>query len=174
MLFVSGTEDPGIKEIDFIPLQDIITTTNLNLVSTKLNGYLNKENLDQMVINIRRNFTLTNVLNYLTILNPKPLMDATTIAIDTLQLRRKVELEGRKLVAIYIHVCVLVERLVTKTSLIKNDQATEQFAKDHQDFIQDIRVSFKNIETHYNIVIPDSEMKYIYSFFTKEGYKDEK
>lgn len=174
VLFVSGTEDPGIKEIDFIPLQDIITTTNLNLVSTKLNGYLNKENLDQMVINIRRNFTLTNVLNYLTILNPKPLMDATTIAIDTLQLRRKVELEGRKLVAIYIHVCVLVERLVTKTSLIKNDQATEQFAKDHQDFIQDIRVSFKNIETHYNIVIPDSEMKYIYSFFTKEGYKDEK
>lgn len=168
VLFVSGTEDPGLKDITFIPLYDIITTSNLNFVSEKLNGYLNKENMDQMVVNIRRNFTLMNVLNYLTILNPKPLMDATTVAIDTLQSRRKVELEGRKLVSIYIHVCVLIERLVTKSSLIKNDQATEEFVKNHPDFIKDIHISFKNIEDHYNIVIPDSEMKYIYSFFTKE------
>ena len=89
VLFVSGTEDPGVNGIPFIPLQDIITTTNLDLVSTKLSGYLNEDNLKQLIINVRRNFTLMNILNYLTILNPKPLLDATTAAIDTLQARRK-------------------------------------------------------------------------------------
>ena len=169
VLFVSGTEDPGVNGIPFIPLQDIITTTNLDLVSTKLSGYLNEDNLKQLIINVRRNFTLMNVLNYLTILNPKPLLDATTVAIDTLQARRKVNLEGRTLVAIYIHVCILIERLVTKTSVLQNDNATDEFIKNHQDFIQDIHASFKNIESHYSIVIPDSEMKYIYSFFEHEG-----
>ena len=169
VLFVSGTEDPGVNGIPFIPLQDIITTTNLDLVSTKLSGYLNEDNLKQLIINVRRNFTLMNVLNYLTILNPKPLLDATTAAIDTLQTRRKVNLEGRTLVAIYIHVCILIERLVTKTSVLQNDNATDEFIKNHQDFIQDIHASFKNIELHYSIVIPDSEMKYIYSFFEHEG-----
>ncbi len=169
VLFVSGTEDPGTIGVPFIPLQDIITTTNLELVSNKLSGYLNEDNLKQLIINVRRNFTLMNVLNYLTILNPKPLLDATTAAIDSLQVRRKVNLEGRTLVAIYIHVCILIERLVTKTSILQNDDATDEFVSKHQDFINDVHVSFTNIESHYNIMIPNSEMKYIYSFFADKG-----
>lgn len=109
-----------------------------------------------------------NVLNYLTILNPKPLMDETTIAVEDLQKRRHVELEGRTLVGIYIHVCILVERLVTKTGMIREDSATESFVKEHGDFIEDIKASFGNIEKHYSIQIPDSEMKYIYSFIYRE------
>ena len=66
-------------------------------------------------------------------------------------------------------ICILIERLVTKTSVLQNDNATDEFIKNHQDFIQDIHASFKNIESHYSIVIPDSEMKYIYSFFEHEG-----
>lgn len=66
MLFVSGTEDPGVNGIPFIPLQDIITTTNLDLVSTKLSGYLNEDNLKQLIINVRRNFTLMNIFVFRT------------------------------------------------------------------------------------------------------------
>ena len=168
VLFVTGTDNPGNLNVTYIPLEDIVTTTNLDLVSSKLNGYMDEENLRQLIINIRSNFSLMNVLNYLTILNPKPLMDATTMAIDDLQKRRGVELEGRTLVGIYIHVCILVERLVTKNGVIRNDSATGEFVKDHQDFIKDIRSSFKSIEKHYNITIPDSEMKYIYSFIYRE------
>ena len=66
VLFVSGTEDPGVNGIPFIPLQDIITTTNLDLVSTKLSGYLNEDNLKQLIINVRRNFTLMNIFVFRT------------------------------------------------------------------------------------------------------------
>ncbi len=168
VLFVTGTDNPGSMSATYIPLEDIVTTTNLDLVSSKLNGYMDEENLRKLIINIRSNFSLVNVLNYLTILNPKPLMDATTIAIDDLQKRRGVELEGRTLVGIYIHVCILIERLVTKNGVIRNDSATEEFVKEHQDFINDTRAAFKSIEKHYNITIPNSEMKYIYSFIYRE------
>lgn len=168
VLFITGTDNPGIRNVSFIPLEDIVTTTNLDLVSSRLNGYLDEANLRQLIINIRTNFSLMNVLNYLTILNPKPLMDATTIAVDDLQKRRGLELEGRTLVGLYIHICILVERLVTKTGVIREDSATDTFVKNHQDFIKDIRASFRNIEKHYSITIPDPEMKYIYSFINKE------
>lgn len=168
VLFITGTDNPGIRNVSFIPLEDIVTTTNLDLVSSRLNGYLDEANLRQLIINIRTNFSLMNVLNYLTILNPKPLMDATTIAVDDLQKRRGLELEGRTLVGLYIHICILVERLVTKTGVIREDSATDAFVKEHQDFIKDIRASFRNIEKHYSITIPDSEMKYIYSFINRE------
>lgn len=168
ILFITGTDNPLISDVVFIPLEDIVTTTNLDLVSSKLNMYLDDNNLKQLIINIRTNFSLMNVLNYLTILNPKPLMDETTIAVEDLQKRRHVELEGRTLVGIYIHVCILVERLVTKTGMIREDSATEAFVKEHGDFIEDIKASFGNIEKHYSIQIPDSEMKYIYSFIYRE------
>ena len=168
ILFITGTDNPLISDVVFIPLEDIVTTTNLDLVSSKLNMYLDDNNLKQLIINIRTNFSLMNVLNYLTILNPKPLMDETTIAVEDLQKRRHVELEGRTLVGIYIHVCILVERLVTKTGMIREDSATESFVKEHGDFIEDIKASFGNIEKHYSIQIPDSEMKYIYSFIYRE------
>ena len=168
ILFITGTDNPFISDVVFIPLEDIVTTTNLDLVSSKLNMFLDDNSLKQLIINIRTNFSLMNVLNYLTILNPKPLMDETTIAVEDLQKRRHVELEGRTLVGIYIHVCILVERLVTKTGMIREDSATETFVKEHGDFIEDIKASFSNIEKHYSIQIPDSEMKYIYSFIYRE------
>lgn len=169
ILFLTGTDNPFISDVVFIPLEDIVTTTNLDLVSSKLDMYLDDISLKQLIINIRTNFSLMNVLNYLTILNPKPLMDETTIAVDNLQKRRHIELEGRTLVGIYIHICILVERLVTKTGMIREDSATEDFVREHSDFIKDIKQSFNNIEKHYSIQIPDSEMKYIYSFIYREN-----
>lgn len=52
--------------------------------------------------------------------------------------------------------------------MIREDSATEAFVKEHGDFIEDIKASFGNIEKHYSIQIPDSEMKYIYSFIYRE------
>lgn len=169
LLFTIGTEDPGVDGITFIPLEDLITTGCLDIISQKLSGYMSMEKVEQMIVNIRRNFTLINVVNYLTILNPQPLLDYTTVAVDNLQKRMGIELEGRRLIGIYIHLCVLVERLVTKSGVIKNDGATEEFVSTHAAFVKDVHESFKNIREYYRISIPDSEMKYIYSFMTADN-----
>lgn len=169
LLFVIGTEDPGVSGITFIPLESLITTGCMDIISQKLSGYMSEENVAQMIVNIRRNFTLINVVNYLTILNPQPLLDYTTVAVENLQKRTNTELEGKRLVGIYIHICVLVERLVTKSGVIKDDSATKSFVDEHTEFIGNVRDSFKQISDHYRIEIPDSEMMYLYSFMAVEN-----
>jgi sigma-54 dependent transcriptional regulator of gfr operon len=171
VLFMTGTEQLNLKNMTFIPLEGIITNSNLDIVSQKLNPYLNEEDLKQMILNIRRNFTLINVVQYLTILNPKTLLDDTTVAIDILQRKMGSEIEGKRLIGIYIHVCCLIERLVTKSGIIQGDTETKQFVKEHRDFVRNVRDSFANMAKRYHIEIPDGEMKYMYSFLQTEEEK---
>jgi sigma-54 dependent transcriptional regulator of gfr operon len=168
ILFAACTEEVILPGITCIPLEGLITNSNLDTVKEKLNPYLSIQELNQLILNIRTNFTLVNVVQYLTILNPKTLLDYITAAVDALQRKRSVELEGGRLVGLYIHLSCLIERLVTKSGVLKNDAATEQFVKEHRDFIEDIRMSFRQITRHYHIEIPDSEMKYIYSFMHEQ------
>ena len=172
LLFITGTEDPHLEEVTFIPLEDIITTGNLDIVAHKLSGYLDENGMKELGINIRRNFTLINVVNYLTILNPKPLLDYVTAAVDSLQQKMNIELQGKRLIGIYIHVCVLIERLVTKSGVIRDDATNQKFAKEHPDFIQDVKACFKPVLDHYSIEIPDAEMMYLHSYISEESQRN--
>ena len=169
---IIGTEDPGLTVAPFIPLESLVATSNLDLISHKLSGYLDEASVQQLTFNIRRNFTLINIVNYLTILNPKPLLDAITESVEILQQKMNIRLDGKRLVGIYIHVCIRVERLVTKTGLIEHDNATAEFVSQHSDFIQKAKESFSQVEQHYNIMIPEAEMKYLYAFLSKENRED--
>ena len=169
VLFITGTEQLNLKNMTFIPLEGIITNSNLDIVSGKLSPYLNETDLKQMILNIRRNFTLINVVQYLTILNPKTLLDDTTVAIDILQRKMGMEIQGKRLIGIYIHVCCLIERLVTKSGVIQEDSETTQFIKENKDFVKDVRESFMNMAKRYHIEIPDGELKYMYSFLQEDG-----
>jgi sigma-54 dependent transcriptional regulator of gfr operon len=172
LLFITGTEDPHLEEVTFIPLEDIITTGNLDIVAHKLSGYLDENGMKELGVNIRRNFTLINVVNYLTILNPKPLLDYVTAAVDGLQQKMNIELQGKCLIGIYIHVCVLIERLVTKSGVIKDDEVNQKFAQEHPDFIQDVKACFKPVLDHYSIEIPDAEMMYFHNYINEESQKN--
>ena len=62
-----------------------------------------------------------------------------------------------------IHLCCLVERLVTKTP-IDNYQDLEEFEQKHADFIRQVRDSFQDISRHYRVALPVSEIAYIYDY----------
>ena len=85
VLFITGTANPNIDGITYLPLEDIITSENLAPVNDTLNKYLDENQLKILVTSLRRNFTLQNVVQYLTILNPKTLLDYVTVGMDVLQ-----------------------------------------------------------------------------------------
>ena len=67
------------------------------------------------------------------------------------------------MIGLYVHLCCLVERLVTKTSL-ENYQNLEKFQADHSDFIAQVRECFQGISSHYKVELPVSEIAYIYDY----------
>lgn len=170
---MTGTANPHIEGQIFIALEEIISGNNIDVIMNRLSKYLKPDELNQLLDDLRKNFTLQNVVGYLTILNPKVLLDNVSLAVETLQEHLQKRFGGKTLIGIYIHVCCLIERLVTKSAITEFNNL-EDFKKDNHVFIQDVHDSFQTLSKRYNITIPTSEIAYLYEFIAadEEGFED--
>lgn len=163
ILFVSGTMDPGLPDIPYIGLEDIITSDSMEDMNRLLKPYLSREELKAFDENLVKNFTLQNVLQYLTILDADKLLSYIKIAVDKLQSRMDCRFSIKTIIGIYIHVCCLMERLVTKTP-ITDYVDLEYFVRNQQEFICLLTESFQELTVQYNVKLPTSEMAYLYDY----------
>lgn len=168
VLFITGTTNPHVKGYAFVALEDIISGNNIRLIMNRLSRFLDMDQLNEALDLLRKNFTLQNVVGYLTILNPKILLDSVSQAVGTLQDYLNRRFGGKILIGIYIHVCCLVERLVTK-SAISEFERLEDFEREHGEFIQYVNQSFQELSKSYNVTIPVSEIAYLYDFIVEDG-----
>lgn len=167
ILFITGTANPHIEGQIFVALEEIISGNNIDIIMQRLSKYLSSHELDMLLDELRRNFTLQNVVGYLTILNPKILLDNVSLAVDNLQDCLNKRFSGKTLIGIYIHVCCLIERLVTK-SAITEFMNLDQFEIEHESFIQNVLSAFSDITKRYNVTIPTSEIAYLYDFIAAD------
>src|SRR5699024_5675147 len=117
ILFITGTTDPHIEGYQFISLEEIITSSNIGFISACLTNFMQPTELNKFLLDLKRDFTLQNVVGYLTILNPKVLLEDVMAAIDLLEAKLNTRFSGESLIGIYIHVSCLIERLVTKNAI---------------------------------------------------------
>lgn len=167
VLFITGTANPHIEGVSFVALEEIISGKDINLMLKCLSQYLKPEELERFLNNLRKNFTLQNVVSYLTILNPQFLLDNVSNAVDNLQDCLNQRFSGKTIIGIYIHVCCLIERLVTK-SAITEFANLQEFEQNHREFILSVQDAFSSITRRYSVAIPTSEIAYLYDFIADE------
>lgn len=168
LLFILGTQNPGIPEIPFIPLEDIISFQNLEQMNQILKGYLTNEEVRAFGENLVKNFTLQNVVSQLTILDGNTLMDYIDKSVRRLLAKLESTFPASTVIGISIHLACMVERLVTKTEIGANVRA-EEFRRCHGDFIEQVRKSFEELTHHYHVEIPVSEMMYIFDYINNDN-----
>lgn len=171
VLFITGTANPHIEGKRFVALEEIISGKDIDFMMNSLSQYLEPEELERFLDDLRKSFTLQNVVSYLTILNPKVLLDNVSNAVENLQDCLDQRFSGKTLIGIYIHVCCLIERLVTKSAITEFSDL-EQFKSLHSEFIDNVQKAFSNITRRYNVTIPTSEIAYLYDFIAADE-KDE-
>ena len=160
---IIGLFNPEIEGIPFIALEDIISMNAAEQLKRIFSAYLDKGQLEVFSQNMLKNFTLQNVVESITILNPAKLLDEVERSVTRLSRITGQKLEGRIIIGLYVHLCCLVERLVTKTS-IENYQDLDEFQRKHGDFIGWARECFQDISNHYKVELPVSEIAYIYDY----------
>lgn len=163
VIFISGTMHPHLETIPFISLEGIITSQGLEELNRVLLPYLSEEDINVLINNLRLNFTLNNVVKQITILNPVILLNHVSSAITNLEYALRKKFDGGTLIGIYIHVCCLVERLVTK-SAVQDFDSLHDFSVQEENFIQQVQICFREISKHYNIQIPLSEVAYLHKY----------
>jgi sigma-54 dependent transcriptional regulator of gfr operon len=167
VLAIIGTSDPNVTGASFIYLEDIITLKKIKKINTYLSKYLNSDEIQKFNRNIIKNFSLQNVMQYLTILNADKLLDYVEEAVNKLQQLMQKKLSGETTLGIYVHICCLIERLVTKNP-IETHMDLADFIQHHQAFISQVTKSFNVIEKHYGVKIPMSEIAYIYDYIAND------
>ena len=122
--------------------------------------------VDELKFDEIKTKNFTNVMNNLTILNPDKLLEYVAKAIDHLQNILHKRFKNRTCFGLYVHICCLVERLVTRQAI--SNFTDQDFKEKHQEFIDQVNISMKEVKTYYNVEIPDEEIEYIYNYIIND------
>lgn len=152
-----------LKNVKSVTLEEIMNFKDIDIVNHVLREYLNPEEIEQFDQVLLKNFSLQSVMENITILNAQTLLDHVSDSMNALQHIMNRKFQSKTIVGIYIHICFLVERLVTKTAL-ENYKELHDFEKNHQTFIENVNRSFDAMLCHYHVKMPVSEIAYLYEY----------
>ena len=170
VLFITGTLKINISNVPFVSLEDIINFNNINKINELMKKVYSDQEITEFNMNLMRNFSLENVMNYITILNPNHLLDFVEKTVKNLEMELNISFSTKARVGLYIHISCLIERLVTKTA-ISTYENLDNFISDNKDFIELVRDSFSEIVTHYNVEIPLTEIAYLCAYINNDTIK---
>lgn len=167
VLFITGTLSPKIEDVPFVALEDVIAFHDIKRINALMSKHLSQEEIKELNSNLLKNFSLENIMQSITILNPAPLMNAIEDALNKLQRAMHTQFMAKVMIGLYIHISSLVERLVTKSEITEYANL-DRFKEEHSDFIKIFRESFREFSDHYKIEIPLNEISYLYEYIVTE------
>lgn len=170
MLMVKPHSLP-LDTIRCVSLEDIVSFKDISIVDQALADYLDDSEIEIFNRNLLKNFSLQNVMQNLTILNANKLLNFVSDSTSHLERKMAKTFQSKTIVGIYIHVCFLIERLVTKTA-IDDYKDVQRFESEHQTFIRDVNESFGPMLEHYNVVLPVSEIALLYDYIENDKKRD--
>lgn len=156
-----GTRDPGIAGVPFVALEDILYQGGSDIIDDVLLPSLGPDGLAEYRANLLRNLTLRNVLTSITILNPETLYVEADHAVQRLCELSGEQVDPRRRIGVYVHLCGLIERLVTR-SFVDTYPDIEGFVAEHMDFVGWFREAFDDMTRRYRVEIPVSEIAYVH------------
>ncbi|MCH1941941.1 PRD domain-containing protein [Holdemania massiliensis] len=175
VIMIVGTYSTQIEIAPYIALEDIISVENLERLYSLMKNMLSNEEIKQLNANLLRNFSLENIMQNLTILNPTTLINFIDEALKKLQRELKQKFSSKVMAGLYLHISSMVERLVTKQPEIPHEDLDE-FQKEQVQFIHLFRICFQELMKHYNIEISLAEIAYLHDYiengFTYQNTKD--
>lgn len=167
VLCVIGTLNPNIDGLNFIAIEDLIISDHLCELDRYIEDSMNIEEMEEFRKNIVKNFSLSNIMNNLTILNPNKLLEHVADAIDRLQNAMNQKFSNHTCFGLYVHICCLIERLVMNRG-IDCYADIQEFVHRERTFISLVKQTFKEVESFYGVDIPVAEIGYIYDYINHD------
>ena len=159
-----GTLDPEVKGIPYMAMESIMTNDEAQELYQLIGKYLDANELEQFSKNIMKNFTLSNIVNHLTILNAEKVMeDVEDIVTDLEELLEK-KLSPTTKVGLYVHISCLIERMILRQE-ITTVEGFDALLGEHGDIIMKMKHVFSGAEMRYSVEVPYPEMYYILNYF---------
>lgn len=161
VICIVGTLNPNIENIKFIPIEELIMNDSFDILTVYFKDMIDEADMEIFRRQILKNFSLSNIIGNLTILNPDKLLEHVAEAIDKLQQLLNEHFEYNTCFGLYVHICCLIERLVTKEDEIEYTKTLEECSGEEQRMIFQIKEAFGVVEKYYHVSLPIEEINYI-------------
>lgn len=161
IICVIGTLNPKLKNLHFIPIEELIMNNSLDFLASYFKDIISQEDMDYFQRKILKNFSLTNIINNLTVLNPNQLLEKVADAIDLLQQEMNTHFTNNVCFGLYVHICCLMERLVTREGIHSYNKQLSDCSVDFTRFYMLVKKAFKQVEKYYRVEIPIEEIEFI-------------
>lgn len=159
-LIISTTplEVDGIKVME---LQNLISSGSDSVMEEVLDGVVKKKNIDEIKNDMIKFFSLQNILNQLTILNPDKIVEDVDKIINNYEINLNKNFEGDLKLALFIHISILIERLVLRENITSHPDE-EKFKQCHSDFIDLSEEIFRDVLKEYRVSLSLAEIVIIH------------
>ena len=139
----------------------------MSVLAEWLDSAMNVSDKETFNQNIIRNFSLEKVLDSVTILDTEKVMEEIDHFMRELEVQLNRRISNPKKLALYVHVSCLIERLIRQMP-IETYQGLEKWEQCQIEEVSAIKSAFSVIEEHYSVMIPNSEIAYIYDILSED------
>lgn len=161
---IVGTLDPHVSGVPFMAIESVMMNDKIGVLEQLMQRYLGDKDLEAFHQNITKNFTLSNIVNHLTILNGEKIIDDVEEIVDILEEDLGEELDATRKVGLYVHISCLIERLILKQG-IEYVEGMETQRKGKEDIIEKVKEAFSGVEMRYSVELPEPEALYVLNYF---------
>ena len=161
-LVLTTTSLPANFKISNINIYDLLDDGGEQRFSKIISAYLNSQSIDKLNTELLRFFSIEGISERLSFLNPEVIIKEVEDIIYKYENYYKMKLNGKVKLNFYMHIALMIERLMIDKS---SDVPKINPDQDESDFITISKDIFKPIERKYNVIVNDYELSLMYEVF---------
>jgi transcriptional regulator with AAA-type ATPase domain/transcriptional regulatory protein LevR len=162
LFIITTTELPATLDVPNINIYEILEEKGKNHLWHGLKSYIGRPHFELMIQDFLKNFTIEGVSNRLSFLNPNVIINEVEHVISLYEKYYEIQLDGKVKLNLYMHIALMVERLIITKENSARDNTSVQLSDKEQEFTAVTKEIFHDIESKYNVRINGYELSLLY------------
>lgn len=158
---IISTTDLKIDGISCILLEDLVSSNNEDALDKVLLEFLEKEKIGEIRKELTKIFSLQNIMNQLSILNPNKIINDVEQIILKMEESFNLDFSAYLRMLLYIHISVMIERLILNHGLKGEEVKEREYIENNKNIIEIIEDSFRKTEEEYNFKLTIKEIEIV-------------
>ena len=149
------------NDIPVIEMHNLINNDGDEKIEKALSGVVKEKSIIDIRKDILKLFSLQNILNQLTILNPNKVIEEVEKIVYKYEYELNMKFPNDLKLVLFIHISVMIERLVLRDE-IKSHPSEDNFMECHSEFFKVSQEIFKEVLKEYRVSLSLGEIVIIY------------
>lgn len=163
-LIITTNDIDELFGVPVLNIYDALRKEGEDILWRTLSSFVSEEQFQNMMKDIVKSFSIEGVENRLKILNPKIVIAESEFIIESYESYYNIELKGYKKLNLFMHISLMIERLVSDKEF-KDIPLDEELDEKKEEFFNISKAIFSHTEQKFNIHVPAQEVILLYEIF---------